>query len=85
MGSCKPSWVDSSQDFNNKQREKNYRGLKDNVPKMLAEVYRMHYSMHRRGAFDFPSEEEWVKGEVDLFFKNFSDEFNVIYENGKIL
>ena len=43
------------------------------VEKAVREVYKEHYPMHRRGAFDFPDEEEWVKEQVKMFKRNFPE------------
>ena len=81
----KPSWEGSSEEFNQKQKDKAYVRLKESFVKAIKLLYRQEYLSYRRGAFDFPSEDEFVEKETDLFFKNYAEELNIIYENGKIL
>lgn len=38
--------------------------------KVFREALRAEYPLHRQGAFDFPSEEEWLEQEWKLFVKN---------------
>ncbi len=44
--------------------------MKTQIDKIISEIYKEHYDMHRRGAFDFPSEDKWVKDCVELFKLN---------------
>lgn len=47
---------------------------KDNpVPsldKIIEEVYKEHYDMHRKGAYDFPEKEIWAKEQIKMFKLN---------------
>jgi hypothetical protein len=48
--------------------------IKDNpVPsleKVVKELYRDHYHIYRRGSFEFPSEDEFVQEQWDLWKLN---------------
>ena len=37
---------------------------------LVADVYREHYLTARRGLFDFPEEDEWIKKQTDRHFQN---------------
>jgi hypothetical protein len=90
----KPSWVGSSEEFNNKQIANELKRLKKIIPQLIGEVYKqyyrdlkfnkIHYLTDRHGAFDFPEEDDWIKERVNLFFRNFSEEYGLCYENGKL-
>lgn len=51
--------------------KKNYKGnLVPSIDKIIGEVYKEHYDMHRRGAFSFPEKKEWIKSQVKMFKLN---------------
>jgi hypothetical protein len=64
---------DNSICINSSVKGKVYSAKK--VNKIIGEVFKMHYDMHRRGAFDFPSKKEWVKKAVEMFSLNNSELF----------
>ena len=43
------------------------------LDKIIGEIYREHYSMHRKRLFDFPEEEEWVEEQIKKFKLNFPE------------
>ena len=40
------------------------------IDNIIKEIYKEHYDMYRRGAYDFPSEEEWVEEQLKMFKLN---------------
>lgn len=48
---------------------------------LLEEYSRKWYEIDKRGAFDFPDEEDWIKEEVHLFKLNNPELFGYVWDD----